>query len=356
MKGLYFGVMATALASTALAVAACGGGSSTSDGADGSSGQSGGSSTGGSGGGTSAGGTGGSSASGGSTSTGGTAGTGGSAGGGTGGAAATGGSAGAATGGAAGANGGSAGMGTGGSAGGGNNCLVDCANRGLRCCGDRCVNPGNDVDNCGRCGNECTGRFPFCDAGTCGAPTCSAGTTCGGNEQCCGGDCCTTGELCCDVPGGPVGGLPRCMPPVMGTCPQGCPNCPCASPSTPIATPDGERPISEISPGDLVYSVEGEGIEAVPVAQVQKNPVSGHYVLRVKLASGVTLEITGAHPLADGRPLSSLSVGNELDGVVVLDIEQVPYQHDFTYDILPASDTGTYFAGGVRIGSTMSHR
>jgi hypothetical protein len=31
----------------------------------------------------------------------------------------------------------------------------------------------------------------------------------------------------------------------------------------------------------------------------------------------------------------------------------VPYPHRFTYDILPASDSGTYFAGGVLIGSTL---
>jgi hypothetical protein len=31
----------------------------------------------------------------------------------------------------------------------------------------------------------------------------------------------------------------------------------------------------------------------------------------------------------------------------------VPYEHPFTYDILPASSTGTYIAGGKLIGSTL---
>jgi hypothetical protein len=31
----------------------------------------------------------------------------------------------------------------------------------------------------------------------------------------------------------------------------------------------------------------------------------------------------------------------------------VPYAYDRTYDILPASESGGYFAGGVLIGSTM---
>ena len=34
-------------------------------------------------------------------------------------------------------------------------------------------------------------------------------------------------------------------------------------------------------------------------------------------------------------------------------VARIPYQHAFTYDILPASDTGAYLAGGVAIGSTL---
>lgn len=30
------------------------------------------------------------------------------------------------------------------------------------------------------------------------------------------------------------------------------------------------------------------------------------------------------------------------------------YRHAFTYDILPASDTGAYFAGGALVGSTLA--
>ena len=37
----------------------------------------------------------------------------------------------------------------------------------------------------------------------------------------------------------------------------------------------------------------------------------------------------------------------------VLSAEMVPYTHDRTYDILPASDSGTYVAGGALIGSTL---
>jgi hypothetical protein len=133
----------------------------------------------------------------------------------------------------------------------------------------------------------------------------------------------------------------------------GCPTCPCASPDTLIATPSGERPISELRPGDIVYSVNDLAVAAVPIESVNRNPVVGHYVVRVRLATGRVLEISAMHPTADGRTLAALRPGNELDGVVVVDVEQVPYAHSHTYDILPESDTGTYYAGGVLIGSTL---
>jgi hypothetical protein len=40
--------------------------------------------------------------------------------------------------------------------------------------------------------------------------------------------------------------------------------------------------------------------------------------------------------------------------VEILSARSVPYAHDRTFDILPDSDTGTYYAGGVLIGSTLA--
>jgi len=120
-----------------------------------------------------------------------------------------------------------------------------------------------------------------------------------------------------------------------------------------VATPFGERPISKIRPGDLVYSVSALGIVAVPVKSVNANPVSGHFVTRIRLANGSVLEISAMHPTADHGTLGALTPGTKLDGVNVLSVELIPYRHSHTYDILPDSDTGAYFAGGVLIGSTL---
>lgn len=130
-----------------------------------------------------------------------------------------------------------------------------------------------------------------------------------------------------------------------------CPDC--NAPDTPIATPSGSRPIAELAPGDLVYSVHGGRLAIVPLHDVRSKRQIHHYVVRLLLASGVTLEISATHPTADGRTFGDLAAHDRLDGVEVVTADRVPYRHSHTYDILPGSDTGTYYAGGVLIGSTL---
>jgi hypothetical protein len=66
------------------------------------------------------------------------------------------------------------------------------------------------------------------------------------------------------------------------------------------------------------------------------------------------LDISALHPTADGRTFGDLRDGDLLGGVDILRTAIVPYEHAFTYDVLPDSDTGAYFAGGVLIGSTLA--
>jgi len=78
------------------------------------------------------------------------------------------------------------------------------------------------------------------------------------------------------------------------------------------------------------------------------------YVVRVTFRDKRALEISAGHPTADGRTFADLSAGGQLDGRALDTVETVPYTHAFTYDILPGSTTGTYFASGALIGSTLS--
>ena len=60
-------------------------------------------------------------------------------------------------------------------------------------------------------------------------------------------------------------------------------------------------------------------------------------------------------PTADGRLFGDLVAGDQLDQQrAVAAAELVPYQHERTHDILPDSSTGTYFAAGALIGSTLA--
>ena len=229
-----------------------------------------------------------------------------------------------------------------------------CGDCGLfACCGSSCVNKNNDIKNCGSCNNVCAGPNPYCDNGVCGKPPCSAGSTCDVGELCCGTKCCTTGQLCCEVPG-PIEMGPSCAPPSSdGTCAKGCLGCVCASPDTPIATPMGERMIADLVAGDLVYTVRGQAVVVAPILRVNKIAAHDHHVVRVTLDSGRVLEISPRHPTAEGRTFADLRPGDRLDGARVVEATLIPYTHSFTHDILPDSDTGTYFAGGVLIGSTL---
>jgi hypothetical protein len=46
-------------------------------------------------------------------------------------------------------------------------------------------------------------------------------------------------------------------------------------------------------------------------------------------------------------------LGDPVDGSGVILIENVPYSGSATYDLLPAGETGLYWADGVLLGSTL---
>jgi len=77
-------------------------------------------------------------------------------------------------------------------------------------------------------------------------------------------------------------------------------------------------------------------------------------MIELRLESGRTLRMSYGHPAADGRAFGEFGAGDFIDGVRVLEKRAVSYEQPFTYDILPASDSGTYFAAGVLVGSTLA--
>jgi hypothetical protein len=135
------------------------------------------------------------------------------------------------------------------------------------------------------------------------------------------------------------------------------PPCPiCLAASTLIATPAGEARVTDVVPGMMVWSSSASGTRvAVKVLEVGSTPVpAGHLMVRLRLADSRTLLASPGHRTADGRPLGGLGVGEKLDGSTITLWELVPYGGERTYDLLPSGPTGTYWANGILLSSTLA--
>jgi hypothetical protein len=112
--------------------------------------------------------------------------------------------------------------------------------------------------------------------------------------------------------------------------------------------------MASLAVGDEVLSIDHGHLAAVKVREIHRTLVTNHHVIEVVLRDGPTLRISAGHPTADGRFFGQLQAGDWMGGREVASVKVVPYAHDATYDVLPDSDTGTYFAGGALIGSTLA--
>jgi Hint domain len=138
---------------------------------------------------------------------------------------------------------------------------------------------------------------------------------------------------------------------------SGPPPCPiCLAAGTLIATPNGPVRVVDITPGMLVWteSAGGRRIEAAVVQVGSTQVPAGHLMVHLMLADGRELLASPGHRTADGRPLGTLAIGDGLDGSTITLWELVPYTGDRTYDLLPAGTTGTYWANGILLSSTLS--
>ncbi|HVC75829.1 MAG TPA: hypothetical protein VND96_04860 [Candidatus Micrarchaeaceae archaeon] len=138
---------------------------------------------------------------------------------------------------------------------------------------------------------------------------------------------------------------------------SGPPPCPiCLAASTLIATPAGAVRVVDIKPGMLVWTATRDGRRiAVAVLEIGSTPVpAGHMMVHLVLVDGRELLASPGHRTADGRALGDIAAGAALDGSTVKLWELVPYSGDRTYDLLPAGSTGTYWANGILLSSTLA--
>ncbi len=136
--------------------------------------------------------------------------------------------------------------------------------------------------------------------------------------------------------------------------PGGCPIC--LIRGTRIATPDGDVPVQALRVGDTVWTAGPAGARlAAPLLRVEHVVVPpAQLFVQLKLVDGRELLASPGHPTVGGRVLAALARGDTLAGTRVRSAGRVVLRDTVTYDILPAGGSGTYWANGIPLGSTLS--
>src|SRR6266446_5034334 len=121
------------------------------------------------------------------------------------------------------------------------------------------------------------------------------------------------------------------------------------------ASTNGDVRVTNVRSGMLVWTADSDGTRvAAPVVEVGSMEVpSGHLMVHLRLADGRELLASPGHRTSDGRPLGTLARGDKVDGSIVTTSELVPYAGERTYDVLPAGATGSYWANGILLASTL---
>ncbi len=137
--------------------------------------------------------------------------------------------------------------------------------------------------------------------------------------------------------------------PTITTCPI------CLAEGTLIDTPAGPVPVQNLRPGVLVWTEQSAGGRvAKPVLQIGKTVVSAtHQVVHLVLDDGRQQWVSPGHPAADGRRVGQLLAGDRLDGGIIRSAALVRYTSHAVYDLLPAGETGFYWANGILLASTL---
>jgi hypothetical protein len=114
--------------------------------------------------------------------------------------------------------------------------------------------------------------------------------------------------------------------------------------------------VTDIEPGLVVWTAMADGTRiAAPVLEVGSMQVpASHRMVHLVLADGRELLASPGHRTAGGRQLGSLATGESLDGSTIVRWELVPYSGERTYDLRPAGGTGTYWANGILLSSTLT--
>ena len=137
--------------------------------------------------------------------------------------------------------------------------------------------------------------------------------------------------------------------PSINTCPI------CLVKGTLIDTPQGQIPVEQLVKGLAIWTMDAAGnrIAGKIIETASTIVPTSFHVLRIELNDGRNVTASPGHPTADGKAIVDYQVGDILDGAVVIAVTDITYENGVTYDILPDSATGVYWANGILLGSTL---
>lgn len=191
---------------------------------------------------------------------------------------------------------------------------------------------------------------PRCEFAPCPTPTPVPSPTPATSGACTKDSDCATGYSCIDSSPVTREGFEnlRCWK-------NGAPRPICLSGETRIATTYGEKLVREIVEGDIVQSIDkrGETVFVPVLMSAHTDAPLDHHVVDLILADGRELIASPGHKIDDGRTLGELKAGELIQGVIITSATLKKYTEQYTYDILPAGDTGMYFANGIMLRSTL---
>jgi len=132
----------------------------------------------------------------------------------------------------------------------------------------------------------------------------------------------------------------------------------CLSIGTLIEAPGGAIAVDQLRLGDAIWTLDrrGERVAGTVIALGSTPAPAGHRVIRITLADGRSVAASPGHPLADGRAVGDLRVGDVVDGSAITGVSNLAYAGAATYDLAVSGETGVYLAGGIPLGSTLDAR